>query len=81
LVLLPSDAFTSQAWLCADEGDLLWRRVAAVLDCRRVGRKARIDPGPRRESRVTLLLGEDGWVEHVDNGVKYRYDVTKCVWA
>ena len=28
-----------------------------------------------------LLLGDDGWVVHRDNGIKYSYDVTRCMFS
>uniref|UniRef100_A0A8C0EM93 tRNA(Phe) (4-demethylwyosine(37)-C(7)) aminocarboxypropyltransferase n=1 Tax=Bubo bubo TaxID=30461 RepID=A0A8C0EM93_BUBBB len=37
-------------------------------------------PTPR-PATVTLLLGQDGWVEHVDNGIRYTFDVTKCMFS
>ncbi|NXD07647.1 TYW2 protein, partial [Nothocercus nigrocapillus] len=40
-----------------------------------------VAPGGTRSPRVTLLLGQDGWVEHVDNGVRYAFDVTKCMFS
>ena len=27
------------------------------------------------------MLGENGWVEHCDNGVKYVFDVTSCMFS
>lgn len=77
LALLPAEAFSSADWL-ADPLQL-WTAVASALGCGRLGRKARVDPGPRRESRVTILHGDNGRVRHVDNGIVYQYDVTKCV--
>lgn len=38
-------------------------------------------PDGLRTPRVTLLLGQDGWVEHVDNGIRYTFDVTKCMFS
>ncbi|NXA32498.1 TYW2 protein, partial [Eudromia elegans] len=55
--------------------------VAAVLGAQRVARRGRVAPGGTRSPRVTLLLGHHGWVEHVDNGVRYAFDVTKCMFS
>lgn len=69
LAMLPENSFaTESAW--AELPDL-WTEVAAAIGASRVARRARIDPGLRRESRAVLLKGEDGWVTHMDNGVRY----------
>lgn len=52
-----------------------------MLGASKLARKADIDPGLKRESRVQLLLGESGKVQHKDNGVVYSYDVTKCMFS
>ena len=60
-------AFVQAEWLSF--GETLWGTVAEALDCRRLGKKAKI---PRedemRRPGVKLLWGEDPWVSHVDNG-------------
>ncbi len=80
MVLLPDHSFVSdQAWKPAMESIL--QQYLAVLHCKRVGRQLRIDPGLMREARVQMLVGEDGWVVHVDNHVKYSFDATKCMFS
>lgn len=51
-------------------GSALWETVASVLGARRVARRGRVMPDGMRTPSVTLLLGQDGWVEHVDNGIR-----------
>ena len=34
-----------------------------------------------RDSRAVLLKGDSGWVTHVENGVSYTLDVTRCIFA
>ncbi|KAL3842241.1 hypothetical protein ACJMK2_020277 [Sinanodonta woodiana] len=79
LVLLPCSAFKSTA--LASLGDELWQMVASCLKCNRVARKSAISSDGFRTPQVSLLLGEDGWVEHIDNGIRYTYDVTRCMFS
>uniref|UniRef100_A0A8C3NM15 tRNA(Phe) (4-demethylwyosine(37)-C(7)) aminocarboxypropyltransferase n=1 Tax=Geospiza parvula TaxID=87175 RepID=A0A8C3NM15_GEOPR len=62
-------------------GSALGETVAAALGARRVARRGRVMPDGMRSPRVTLLLGQHGWVEHVDNGIRYTFDVTKCMFS
>lgn len=34
-----------------------------------------------RDARVTLLHGTDGWVLHKENGIQFRFDVTRCMFS
>ncbi|NWZ19582.1 TYW2 protein, partial [Asarcornis scutulata] len=62
-------------------GPALWETVASALGAQRLARRGRVLPGGMRSPSVTLLLGQDGWVEHVDNGIRYTFDVTKCMFS
>ncbi|NXQ63582.1 TYW2 protein, partial [Anthoscopus minutus] len=79
LVLLSEDSFKAAAW--ERLGSALWETVASALGARRVARRGRVMPDGTRTPRVTLLLGQHGWVEHVDNGIRYTFDVTKCMFS
>ncbi|NXH26138.1 TYW2 protein, partial [Myiagra hebetior] len=79
LVLLSEDSFRAAAWQRL--GSALWQTVASALGARRVARRGRVMPDGMRTPSVTLLLGQDGWVEHVDNGIRYTFDVTKCMFS
>ncbi|XP_041885242.1 tRNA wybutosine-synthesizing protein 2 homolog isoform X2 [Corvus kubaryi] len=79
LVLLSEDSFQAAPW--ERLGSALWETVAAALGARRVARRGRVMPDGMRTPSVTLLLGQDGWVEHVDNGIRYTFDVTKCMFS
>uniref|UniRef100_A0A8C0VU13 TRM5/TYW2-like N-terminal domain-containing protein n=1 Tax=Cyanistes caeruleus TaxID=156563 RepID=A0A8C0VU13_CYACU len=52
-------------------GPELWETVASALGARRVARRGRVMPDGMRTPRVTLLLGQHGWVEHLDNGIRW----------
>uniref|UniRef100_A0A2C9JRV7 tRNA(Phe) (4-demethylwyosine(37)-C(7)) aminocarboxypropyltransferase n=1 Tax=Biomphalaria glabrata TaxID=6526 RepID=A0A2C9JRV7_BIOGL len=78
LILLPCSSFISPQWnIIAD----LWDVVAQCLNCKRLARHSTIAQNGFRSSQVKILLGKDGEVTHTDNGVKYSYDVTKCMFS
>ncbi|NXY92606.1 TYW2 protein, partial [Alcedo cyanopectus] len=79
LVVLSEDSFRAALW--EEQGPALWETVALALGARRLARRGRVLPGGMRSPSVTLLLGQDGWVEHVDNGIRYTFDVTKCMFS
>lgn len=79
LVLLPATAFQNPIW--SDFGDELWSVVSTALKADRVARKYRVKNDDFRTPNVELLKGTNGWVIHVDNKIKYTYDVTKCMFS
>ncbi|XP_038604025.1 tRNA wybutosine-synthesizing protein 2 homolog isoform X2 [Tachyglossus aculeatus] len=79
LLLVSEDCFRAPLW--EELGPELWETVASALGVRRVAKRGRVAPGGTRAPRVTLLLGDDGWVEHVDNGIRYTFDVTQCMFC
>ncbi|NXJ91446.1 TYW2 protein, partial [Corythaixoides concolor] len=79
LLLLSEDSFRAASW--EKLGAALWETVASALGARRLARRGRVLPDGMRTPSVTLLLGQDGWVEHVDNGIRYTFDVTKCMFS
>jgi tRNA G37 N-methylase Trm5/tRNA(Phe) wybutosine-synthesizing methylase Tyw3 len=75
----------------------LWRDLAMCFDLARVARHARIDSGPKRESRVQLLLPSQrdadvgllsarlpdrpGWVVVNENGIRFGFDILKVMFC
>ncbi len=59
----------------------LWMSVASALKCKRLAIDNRVKCDEFRSSGTTLLLGKDGWAEHIDNGIKYIFDVTKVMFS
>lgn len=45
--------------------------IAKVLSCKRIAQKGSIASNGYRTPQVCMLLGQDSWVEHVDNGIRY----------
>ena len=79
LILLPERSFTLGKW--EQFGAELWQVVAETLGVTRLARKSTITSDGFRTPRVCLLYGDNGWVTHVDNGIKYTFDVTKCMFS
>ncbi|XP_048369626.1 tRNA wybutosine-synthesizing protein 2 homolog isoform X2 [Sphaerodactylus townsendi] len=77
LVLLNEDSFRATLW--GEIGPELWEMVAGALGAKRLARHGRVQSDSFRSPTVTLLLGKDGWVEQMDNGIWYRFDVTRCM--
>lgn len=78
LVLLPSSCFSKKAW---NKCPNLWETVAQVLKCEKLARKSSVKPDDFRSPHTELLLGNDGWTICQENGIKYTYDVTKCMFS
>ncbi|XP_065585551.1 tRNA wybutosine-synthesizing protein 2 homolog isoform X2 [Cyrtonyx montezumae] len=79
LVLLSEDSFSAALW--AKLGSVLWKTVASALGAQRLAKRGRVLPDKMRSPNVTLILGHNSWVEHVDNGIRYTFDVTKCMFS
>uniref|UniRef100_A0A914W644 tRNA(Phe) (4-demethylwyosine(37)-C(7)) aminocarboxypropyltransferase n=1 Tax=Plectus sambesii TaxID=2011161 RepID=A0A914W644_9BILA len=79
LVILPHTCFQHPNWRMI--GRRLWQIVAESLQTARLGRKRRIADDEFRAPHIDLLYGDHGWVEHMDNGVRYLYDVTQCMYS
>ncbi|XP_061166905.1 tRNA wybutosine-synthesizing protein 2 homolog [Saccostrea echinata] len=62
-------------------GNEIWHLIAKILSCKKLALKGSVVSNGYRTPCVSLLLGENGYVEHVDNGIRYTYDVTKCMFS
>ncbi|XP_062935670.1 tRNA wybutosine-synthesizing protein 2 homolog [Cynocephalus volans] len=79
LLLLSEDCFQAKQWKNLEPE--LWETVASALGVQRLAKRGRVSPDGTRTPTVTLLLGNHGWVEHVDNGIRYKFDVTQCMFS
>nr|XP_044599689.1 tRNA wybutosine-synthesizing protein 2 homolog [Equus asinus] len=79
LLLLSEDCFQAKLWKNLEPE--LWKMVASALGVQRLAKRGRVSPDGARTPAVTLLLGDHGWVEHVDNGILYKFDVTQCMFS
>lgn len=71
--------FKSLVW--SEAGSELWTEVCAVLNGKRVAVKSHIASDGFRTPNVQLMWGDSSWVEFVDNGISYSWDVTKCMFS
>lgn len=67
-----------------------WKDLADTVGAKRVALSSRIVSDNYRTPSVEIMFdgraglvgdGVDGWVEHVDNGVRYTYDVTRNMFS
>ncbi|CAD7698796.1 unnamed protein product [Ostreobium quekettii] len=79
LIMLPQGSMCSSMW--ADCGHEAWKIVASAIGGRRVARQAHIASAETRDSQAEMLHGENGWVEHRENGIMYSFDVTTCMFS
>ena len=79
LLLLSEDCFQAKQW--ENQEPELWEIVASALGVQRLAKRGRVSPDGTRTPAVTLLLGDDGRVEHVDNGIRYKFDITQCMFS
>ncbi|XP_028315647.1 tRNA wybutosine-synthesizing protein 2 homolog isoform X2 [Gouania willdenowi] len=79
LVLIGDNTFCLSLW--KKMGEDLWSTVAKGLGAKRLAKQGRVSRDGFRTPEVTMLLGEDSWVTHVDNGISYQFDVTKCMFS
>ncbi|XP_053735517.1 tRNA wybutosine-synthesizing protein 2 homolog [Synchiropus splendidus] len=79
LVLLGDNCLTLPVWKKLDQN--LWSAVTQGLGAKRLARMSRISSDGFRSPVVTMLVGDHSWVKHVDNGISYEFDVTKCMFS
>ena len=88
VLMIPSDRLTSQPWqaILSDESKAasVWSGLAAIFGLKRVARKAAVDSGPMRKSRVSILFPSEGcssWVTVVENSISFSFDITKVMFC
>ncbi|THU51364.1 hypothetical protein C4D60_Mb06t30260 [Musa balbisiana] len=79
IIVLPKTAFMDPRW--DSIGEELWPIVGKSLGAQRLARQGRILPTGTRDSTLEILLGENGWVTHHENGIIYSFDATKCMFS
>ncbi|GAV85023.1 Met_10 domain-containing protein/TYW3 domain-containing protein/Kelch_2 domain-containing protein/Kelch_4 domain-containing protein/Kelch_6 domain-containing protein [Cephalotus follicularis] len=79
IVVLPVTSFRDPEWNLI--GEELWPTVARSFNTRRLARQGRVSPTGTRDSTLEILLGDNGWVYHRENGIFYSFDATKCMFS
>ncbi|XP_015574248.1 tRNA wybutosine-synthesizing protein 2/3/4 isoform X1 [Ricinus communis] len=79
IVVLPVTSFKDPSWDLI--GEELWPAIARSLNSQRLARNGRVAPTGTRDSTLEMLVGDNGWVDHRENGILYSFDVTKCMFS
>ncbi|KAL0398766.1 UNVERIFIED_CONTAM: tRNA wybutosine-synthesizing protein 2/3/4 [Sesamum radiatum] len=79
IIVLPVFSFKDQVW--DSIGNELWPLVAESLGTHRLARQGRIAQTGTRDSKLEILVGDNGWVDHRENGIVYSFDATKCMFS
>ncbi|PAN14153.1 hypothetical protein PAHAL_2G388000 [Panicum hallii] len=79
IIILPKTCFKDPLWESVSEE--LWPLIAKSLGAQRLARQGKIMPNGTRDSTLELLLGNNGWVTHHENGIRYSLDATKCMFS
>ncbi|KAJ0250215.1 tRNA wybutosine-synthesizing protein 2/3/4 [Hirschfeldia incana] len=79
IVVLPVTSFKDPAWSSISEE--VWSAVATSLSANRLARQGRVEDNSTRDSTLEILVGDDGWVDHRENGILYSFNATKCMFS
>ncbi|KAL9455707.1 hypothetical protein AB3S75_005015 [Citrus x aurantiifolia] len=79
IVVLPVTSFKDPVW--DSIGGELWPAVAKILNTSRLAHQGRVAPAGTRDSALEILVGDNGWVKHCENGILYSFDATKCMFS
>ncbi|CAF0718108.1 unnamed protein product [Brachionus calyciflorus] len=78
LIILPSNCFQLTHW---NEKDNFWFHLAKCFKVNRVAQENKVKPDDFRSPNLTLLYGNSSIVTVNNNGIKYCYDITKCMFS
>jgi tRNA G37 N-methylase Trm5/tRNA(Phe) wybutosine-synthesizing methylase Tyw3 len=106
VLMIPAESLHSGGWvkytqIAHSSADInshvvsFWSTLAQYFGVTRVARKAEIDSGEMRESKVRLLLpaipggkdnehtgpGSIGWTTVIENGIKFSFDITRVMFC
>ncbi|KAK7387759.1 hypothetical protein VNO78_22551 [Psophocarpus tetragonolobus] len=79
IVILPITSFKDSMWDSIAEE--LWPIVAKSLKAHRLARQGPVAATGTRDSTLQILVGDNGWVNHRENGILYSFDATKCMFS
>ncbi|XP_051125292.1 tRNA wybutosine-synthesizing protein 2/3/4 isoform X2 [Andrographis paniculata] len=79
ITVLPVTSFEDERWSSISEE--LWPLITQSLGARRLARQGRVAQTGTRDSKLEILVGENGWVGHRENGILYSFDATKCMFS
>ncbi|KAK4284380.1 hypothetical protein QN277_001222 [Acacia crassicarpa] len=79
IVILPTTSFKDPMWNSIAEE--LWPTVAKSLKANRLARQGPVAANGTRDSMLQILVGDNGWVDHRENGILYSFDASKCMFS
>ncbi|KAL2467137.1 tRNA wybutosine-synthesizing protein 2/3/4 [Abeliophyllum distichum] len=79
IIVLPVTSFKDPLW--DSIGKELWPLVAKSIGTHRLARQGQIAKTGTRDSKLEILVGDNGWVDHRENGILYSFDATKCMFS
>ena len=79
IAIIPYSSFKKTKWNSIINKEF-WAVVCQALNTKRLARNGEII-GEKREATVELLVGDRDWAIRKENGVKYGYHVTKCMFS
>ena len=79
IAIIPNSSFKNEHWEPIINEDF-WKMICESLKVNRLARLGEIF-GVKRESTVEMLVGDNDWVIRKENGIKYGYNVTKCMFS
>ena len=79
IALIPNSSFRKEHWDSIINDDF-WDKICQSLNVKRLARSGEII-GEKRESTVEMLVGESDWVIRKENGIKYGYHLTQCMFS
>ncbi|ESN98694.1 hypothetical protein HELRODRAFT_67136, partial [Helobdella robusta] len=77
LLLVPHQCLNHSLWEDPENLKLL----VSSFKCNRLAKKGPISNDKFRTPQVTMLLGDNSVVRHIDNKIIYQYDVQKCMYS
>ena len=79
VAIIPSSSFRMVEWESIIDNEF-WIKVCQSLNVERLARSGEII-GEKRESTVEMLVGNNDWVIRKENGIKYGYNITQCMFS
>jgi len=79
-IIFPKSTFQNDLW-CKFDNEELWVSIASCLKVNRIAVQDNIQSNDFRSPNVTFKLGTDPWVIHIDNKIKYSFNITKSMFS
>ena len=85
-LLIPSKYMVDEYWY-KEKNKVVWETIASALQCQKIGRQRAVVNNAIRESGAELIwptekaAAADGHVKHLENGILFCFDFTKCMFS